>query len=198
MRAENLTTTAFLNSLQSVEPEAPWSEFDRRYRPMVVAFARRLGLNDQDAADAAQDTMLGILQQFNAGVYSRQRGRLRAWILTVARTRVAAIKRRRQRLATIGEGPLAEVRASRRSLTAIWETERRRAILRRAMTELREASRTEPHTLRAFELLCVHRLAPEVAAEQLGVPVRDVYLAKFRVARRLRAIASRIESSYSA
>ena len=64
------------------------------------------------------------------------------------------------------------------------------------MGELREHSRTDPRTIEIFELLMVHGLGTQTVAEQMGVSDHDVYLAKSRVAQRLRKIIERLEAEY--
>ena len=51
-------TTALLEALLDPADDEIWQDFDRRYRPILIAFARRLGLPDEDAA---HDTLLRIL-----------------------------------------------------------------------------------------------------------------------------------------
>ena len=47
------TTSALLNSLRDPANGAAWGELDGRYRPILFNLARRAGLSDADAADAA-------------------------------------------------------------------------------------------------------------------------------------------------
>ena len=68
--------------------------------------------------------------------------------------------------------------------------------LREALEELRTKSRVDPKTVKAFEMLVYHSLSPAVVAEQLGISTHDVYLAKSRVAAKLREIVLRLESEY--
>jgi hypothetical protein len=70
------TTTALLEGLHDPADAVAWEQFDRRYRPIVVGFASRLGLADADAADVAQEVMLQFVKEYRAGKYDRQRGRL--------------------------------------------------------------------------------------------------------------------------
>ena len=185
--------------LQGLHDEANhdvWTHFDRRYRPIVMAFARRLGLNDADAADVAQETMTRFLEEYRAGKYDRQRGRLRSWIISLARTRVAQVYRRRDRNREV-EGVTAAVDLDdEQHLTQIWEDERRSVLLREAMQQLRETTKTDDKTIRAFELLVFNQLAPADVARQLAITPQDVYRAKNRVAQRLQGILSRLEEAY--
>ena len=45
-------------------------------------------------------------------------------------------------------------------------------------------------------MLVYHSLTPQVVAEQLGMSTHDVYLAKSRVAAKLREIVVRLEQEY--
>ena len=49
MPDEEATSTMMLEGLFDSANERAWSEFDRRYRPLMIGFARRHGLAEQDA-----------------------------------------------------------------------------------------------------------------------------------------------------
>jgi DNA-directed RNA polymerase specialized sigma24 family protein len=73
------------------------------------------------------------------------------------------------------------------ALEACWLTEERNAVLREAMATLHD-SNLAPETIEAFELHCINGLPPQAVADRLGLTVNDVYLAKSRVTKRLRAV----------
>ena len=52
------TTTAMLEALHDPANAEVWEAFDRRYRSILIGFARNLGLNDQDAADVGRAVCL--------------------------------------------------------------------------------------------------------------------------------------------
>lgn len=192
------TSTSFLEDLHDPSATEAWREFDRRYTPIITGFARHLGLGEADAADVAQETVVAFLSEYRSGGYSRDRGRLRSWLLAMARSRIALVRRRGVRHSAsleVGEAPEP---CDDRTLEAIWETQRRRELLRQAMDQLRTTTRIDARTIRAFELLCIHRMAPEVVADELGMQVRDVYVSKFRVAQRLRTIVASLQTAYPA
>lgn len=173
-----------------------WIEFDARYRPIVEAIARRMGLDASDASDVAQETMLQFLKEYQAGRYDRDRARLRAWLVALARTRVAAVYRARARR-RIDRGESAVVQLpDEAEMTIMWDAERRTVILREAIRELRSATKLKEHTIQAFELLTMQSMPPAAVAEQLEISVDEVYLAKSRVAKRLREIIAKIESAF--
>jgi RNA polymerase sigma factor (sigma-70 family) len=190
------TTTALLNGLFDPRNAAAWEAFDRRYRPILIGFVRNCGVKDADAAEVAQETIVRFVEEYRAGKYDRGRGRLGAWLVTIARYRVLDM-RRRVGVGKVERGESAIVDLDDdRSVGAAYEAERRHALLREALEELRTKSRTDPKTVKAFEMLVYHSLTPQVVAEQLGMSTHDVYLAKSRVAAKLREIVVRLEQEY--
>ncbi|MCJ7543287.1 MAG: hypothetical protein MUP47_01770 [Phycisphaerae bacterium] len=49
------TSTELLEGIKDPSNRAAWSELDRRYRPLILAVARRLGLGHDDAEDDPAD-----------------------------------------------------------------------------------------------------------------------------------------------
>ncbi len=190
------TTTALLHGLHADDSDAAWEVLDRRYRPIIIGMAVRLGLTEQDASDVAQETMLRVIAEYRDGRYDRDRGRMRSWILAIARTKIADTHRKRGvRKEARGESALITV-PTEGELEDIWTSERRHVILREALADLQAKSKTADKTILAFEMLVFHRKrAPEVAAE-LSMTENDVYLAKSRVAKRLKETVQQLESLY--
>jgi RNA polymerase sigma factor (sigma-70 family) len=192
----NRTTTAMLDALHDAGNADVWEQFDRRYRPILIGFARNLGLTDQDSADIAQETLARFLSEYRNGRYDREKGRLGAWLVGIARYRILDLRRRSAgKYQLAGESAIMDL-DDEKNLSRVWEDERRHAVLRIAMEELQENSRTDPKTIKVFEMLMVHSVPPQAVADELEITVHDVYLAKSRVAQRLRKIVERIESEY--
>ncbi len=91
------TTTALLEALHDPACEQVWQEFDGRYRPVIIALALHLGLRHDEASEVAQETLSQFVRDYLAGRYDRGRGRLRSWILGIARHRILDVQRHRQR-----------------------------------------------------------------------------------------------------
>ncbi len=191
------TTSAMLAALADPQNAQAWEAFDARYRPILIGFARNLGYNEHDAAEAAQETVVRFLAEWRDGKYDKSRGRLGAWLVGIMRFRL--LDQRRQRAtANIGRGESAMINMDDdASMSQVWERERRESVLRESLEELRRTSRSDPKTVKAFEMLVYHTLAPKVVADELGMSLHDVYLAKSRVAARLREIVARLELAYN-
>ncbi len=190
------TTTALLEALRDPGNEAVWREFDERYRPIIFGFVRRLGFGNEDAADLTQETLTRVFQDHRAGKYDRQRGRLRSWIIGIVKHRVADLRRARtKRRDWRGESAIIELPDDDR-LTAEWEAEQKRAILHQAIAELRDQSKLNEKTIRAFELYAIQERRADDVAQQLGLTTHDVYMAKRNVAKRLRTVLARMEALF--
>ena len=135
-------TTQLLRDLSDPDAVTVWEAFDERYRPIIVGLARRIGLREADAADVAQETLTRFVEAYRAGRYDRDRGRLRSWIIGIAKNVMAdqhaAGARNRERRGAAALDLLADDR----ELTAIWDAEREAAMLAVAMDELRRNTRT--------------------------------------------------------
>lgn len=190
------TTTALLDGLADPSDERSWREFDKRYRPIIVAFARRVGLADADTADVAQETLVRFISAYRHGRYDRNRGRLRSWIIGIAKHCIAELRERRaSRREVHGVSAIADFPGDN-ELDKIWDAECQQAILREGLTELREGTRIDEGTIRAFELLAFEDQSPAAVAATLGITANDVYLAKHRCLSRLRKILGRLNSAY--
>ncbi len=190
------TTTALLEGLADPADEETWRAFDARFRPILNGFARRLGLAPEDAADAAQETLTRFVRAYRAGKYDRNRGRLRAWIIGIARHCIIDLKQSRAaRAKERGLSAVAEL-PDDTTLTELWDTECEQEILRQGLDELRRETKTDARTLRAFEMVAFDGRRPAEVAQELAITTNDVYLAKHRCLKRLRAIINQLDELY--
>jgi RNA polymerase sigma-70 factor (ECF subfamily) len=176
------TSASLLQRLRSTTDAAAWRRFVDLYTPLICSWARRLGLQEQDAADLVQDVFTLLVKKMPAFEYDRQRS-FRAWLRTVLVNKWREQCRDR---APRGGGPaevLDEV-AGPDNVAAWCDEEFNRYISLRAL-QLMQAD-FQPATWKAcWEHVVRGRDAAEVARE-LGLTVNAVYLATGRVLRRLR------------
>lgn len=190
------TTTLLLRGLLDRENAAAWEEFHARYAPILYAVARRLGLSDADAADICQEALTCFIRDYREGKYQRERGRLRSWLSSLVRYRAIDWLRARARAPGVVGLSAAGQLSTADEIDAAWEAEQRQSILRQALDEIRQASRFDPRTLRAFERVALDDHPAAQVATELQLTIDDVYQAKSRVSQRLREIVARIEALY--
>lgn len=197
MRPADLpTTTELLNGLHEQGNQSAWDEFDRRYRPILFAFLRRMGANEIDADDVAQETLVSFVRDYRANKYDRQQGRLGTWLMSIARCRLADFRRAAGRRRTWRGESAIEGLPDDDDAESIWDEEQRRLILEQALCELRQTARFREQTLEAFDRVVLRHEPIEVVSAQLGLTPQEIYNAKNRVVARLREIAERYEASY--
>jgi RNA polymerase sigma-70 factor (ECF subfamily) len=115
----------------------------------------------------------------------RRSGSFRRWLRTITVRRLAAHWRsRKDQPRPIGASPLAQLTDPHSELSRRWDAEHDRHVLRRLMDLV--APQFEPATLAAFRRIAFDEVAPAQVAEELGLSLNAVLLAKSRVLNRLR------------
>jgi len=193
---ETRTTTELLSGLASESRPECWEEFDRRYRPILINIARRMGIDGEDAKDVAQDTLMRFAIAYRAGKYNRNQGRLRSWLMGIARYRILEARHARAKEAQNRGSSVIEQLDVEQSIETIWEVEQRQHMLRLAFEELREGTRMNERTVRAFEMLVKQQMSAASVAETLTISVHDVYVAKNRCLQKIRGILTTLEHSF--
>lgn len=176
------TNTYLLVGLEDSANERVWAEFCARYRPVLLSFGRRLGLREDDAQDAAQETLLAFADCYRRGQYTRDKGRLRNWLYGIARNQIHLLRRRdeRQRATTAAEiDRRLEEQPEADELAAAWEEEWRRGLIQNCLEEAHRHFGEE--TVRAFVLFVLQEWPAEQVAEHLGMTRNAVFKAKRRV-----------------
>jgi RNA polymerase sigma-70 factor, ECF subfamily len=176
------TSTSLLKRLRQPDADADWAKFVELYTPFLLEWTRRAGLQAQDAADLVQDVFITVLEELPRFIYDKDKS-FRGWLRTVARRKWSNHLRSRKKLPEVQDAALDEV-AGTDDLEAYWDAEYGKRVTTRAL-ELMQAE-FEPNTWKAcWEFVVRCRSAADVAAE-LGMSENAVYLAKWRVTRRLR------------
>jgi RNA polymerase sigma-70 factor, ECF subfamily len=184
-RVDWQTTSTILQRLHDHRDRSMWQRVDDRFRRPIIAFARRLGLSESDADDAAQETIVAFIEAYQAGNYQRQRGRLSSWLFGIAHQVVANRRRRAARdAARLGAGAAepADV-ADPRMVADVWEQEWQTAMLDTCLAQLQ--SEIAGKTYEAFRMVVREGISPDDAAAALGMTRDAVYVAKHRALKRL-------------
>lgn len=189
-----VTSLSLLEAIRRSGDERAWREFFSRYGPMLVNFARKMGLSESDAADAVQETLIAVHGAF-AGMqepFDRSKGPFKVWLRGIAAHKVQDLRRRAARATKrdcraaqeISRDPCCEADA-----VEAFEREWQKSQLAAAMRHV--AGECDPAVFQAFELYAVHEQPADQVAELLGISRNAVYINKSRVLTRLRvALAS--------
>jgi RNA polymerase sigma-70 factor, ECF subfamily len=190
------TSTILLEGIKDRADDTAWRVFDGRYRPILLAVGRRLGLAAADREDAAQETLVAFLGEYQAGRYKREMGRLRDWLAGIMAHKVMDLRRRasrqKQAIAQAAEGLGSDIGEGK--IQKAVEEEWQAAVLRQCMERVR--SEVTPQTMETFEMFALHGRPADQVAEQLGVSVDVVYQNKRRVLQRIRELVPELEESW--
>jgi RNA polymerase sigma-70 factor (ECF subfamily) len=178
----NTTPVSLLERLRQTAEPLAWRRFADLYTPLLYFWARRLGLQEPDAADLVQDVFLKLIRTLPEFTYNRGHS-FRSWLHTVLINQWRTNQRRRVVVPAAAGGEALEEVAAGDDKEAFGEEEYRHYVARRALRLMQ--SQFQPTTWRACWLQVVEgRPAAEVAAE-LGISEGAAYVAKCRVLRRL-------------
>ncbi len=193
-----ITHTALLVGLQASSNDEAWSDFFARYQPLLVSVGRRLGLSDQDAQDAAQESLISFADGYRKGKYDRTKGRLRTWLFGIAIKKIRDVQRRNGKNFVVVE-PLDKTRVLNslpddHSISEVWESEWERRLLQVCMENV--CRHMEVATVKAFELFVLKEWPAEKVASHLGVSRNAVFKAKRRVLSRMRETYKYLQANW--
>ena len=186
------TRQSLIQRIKNVDDSAAWLEFASIYRPAVLRFALRRGMQSADAEDVTQRVFVSVTRAMQDWEASERRGSFRAWLLTVTKNAVInAVTRQPKAKASGGTDAMQQLQqqADEVTLTEELDWEYRRAEFRRAANEVQ--SEFEPGTWQAFWLTAVEEQSIADVAKELNKSVGSVYAARSRVMKR---IQERVES----
>lgn len=180
------TDPALLIRLKDSADQHAWSEFVDLYRPALVQFARRRGLQESDAEDLAQSVLMAVAQSVETWRHDETRARFSTWLHTVANRLAIDAFRKKARACVSGGTSLLEFIARQPDPgedSRILGDELRRQIFRRAASDARQEF--APDAWEAFRLTAIDGLPAAEAALRIGKTAGAVYAAKARVMRRI-------------
>ena len=86
---ELIPTRASLMELLKDLGDAPsWNEFYQTYRELIYSVARRAGLNETEAGEVVQDTLISVAKKMPGFTYDPTVDSFKGWLLTVTRWRI--------------------------------------------------------------------------------------------------------------
>jgi RNA polymerase sigma-70 factor, ECF subfamily len=172
--------------------EGAWHDLCELYRPLIAGWLRRQSVPETDIDDLMQEIFLAVVRGLPSFNHSGRRGAFRAWLRTIAYNYSCDYwKSPARRTAASGDeaaqSALGLLEDADSPLNRYWDEEHDRYVLR-CLLEAVELE-FEPNTVRAFRLMALDGASGAEAADQLGISLTAVYIARSRVLSRLRELA---------
>lgn len=198
------TRKSLLTRLKNWDDQEGWHEFFNTYWRLLYAVARKAGLNDAEAQDVVQVTVIAVAEKMQKGEfkYDSTRGSFKAWLLTHTQWRISDQFRKRQLLAQRhpemeGKTDVMEAApdaAAEENLARTWEVDWRENLMHVALEKIKV--RVSARTFQIFQLHIRNDWPVENVCRTLGVGKAQVHLAKHRVSILLRKELTKLERKF--
>jgi RNA polymerase sigma factor (sigma-70 family) len=91
------TQPSLLRAIRNANDHQAWNLFDRTYRPLLLAWCQRSGLQAADAEEVTQAILERVSKEIRTFEYDPLKGRFRGWLFTLAKNEIADFRNRQQR-----------------------------------------------------------------------------------------------------
>lgn len=183
------TSLSLLERAQRHEDDAAWTDLVTVYTPLLHRWMHRYALQECDAQDLVQEVMLVVHRELGSFQHAGRTGAFRAWLRTILLHRLQDYWRRsKQRESPTGgsdfQDRLQQLADPASNLSKLWDREHDAHVLRGLLRRIER--RFTPASLEAFQRVVLHGESIAQVAEDLGLSVNAVCIAKSRVLRELR------------
>jgi RNA polymerase sigma-70 factor (ECF subfamily) len=190
-----ITTTQILEGLKTAHDESAWTEFCSHFQPFIVEFARKLGLSNAEAEDAAQETMTAFFKAYKEGKYDQDKGRLSNWLFGIARRVILNLRGRRPLEKLIADKATGtsfwDMVQDDRTLDRTWEIQWQQMVLKRCMEQVRQEF--DPKVFSAFRHYAIDQFSIEEVCQRFDMSRNAVYISKSRILSRMRELKKQFE-----
>lgn len=197
------TRQSLLTRLKNWDDQEGWHEFFNTYWRLLYGVARKAGLNDAEAQDAVQITVIAVAEKMRRGEFKYDPARsFKAWLLTLTQWRISDQFRKRQLLSerhpeVEGKTDLMEGvsdAAAEERLAQNWDADWRENLMQVALEKVKP--RVSARTFQIFQLHVRQDWPVEKVAQTLGVGKAQVHLAKHRISIMVRKELAKLERKF--
>jgi RNA polymerase sigma factor (sigma-70 family) len=195
------TRTTLLERLKDWRDNPSWQEFFDTYWKLIYGFALRSGLNEAEAQDVVQETMISVAKHIPNFKYDRNIGSFKHWLLNMTRWRIRDQLRRRKSFVTPVDNGNTETKTepvnklpdpASINLDELWETEWEKNLLEAAMAKVKR--QLDPEKYQIFDFLVNKEWAPQKVAETFQISLNQVYIAKHRITELIKEEVTRLKN----
>ncbi len=177
----NSTSESLLIRLRSAGDNQAWCRFVDLYTPLIFFWARKTGLQTQDASDLVQDVLSIVFQKLPAFQYDKAKS-FRGWL------RMVTLNKHREhcRKKSLGivDARQSELARVAESAESVWDLNYKQQLVAQAM-ELMKPEFRQATWAALREFVLSSESAGEIAARH-ELSVWTIYAAKARLLSRLR------------
>ena len=199
------TRASLLERLKDLGDAASWNEFYQTYRELIYSVARKAGLNETEAEDVVQDTVISVAKKMPGFTYDPAVDSFKGWLLTVTRWRILDQLQRRKGSQSLLTSAATKEEGTHTAtieriadpagldLAAIWDEEWEKNLLHAALARIKR--QVHPQHYEIYHLHVILEKPVREVARTLGVNAGQVYLARHRVGALLKKEMKRLEQA---
>lgn len=183
------TSFSLLERLRQEPSDTAWQRLVDFYSPLIRGWLRRYALADQDIDDVVQDVLAVVVRKLPEFHKQPQVGAFRRWLRSIAVNCLRDFWRsKRFQAKGTADGDfgfvLDQLEDPHSALSQLWDREHDEHVTRRLLEMVRP--RFEAKTWQAFRRLALEGVPVDQVAQELGLTVNAVFIAKSRVIHTLR------------
>lgn len=189
------TRQSLLSRLKDWNDQESWKMFFDTYWRLIYSAAVKAGLNDAEAQDVVQETIISVMKSMPSFKYKSQQGSFKSWLLNCTSWRIAnQMKKRRPGM--VRSRSSASDTSTRTDtiervpdpagpeLEAIWDHEWELNLMEAALQRVKR--KVDPKMYQVYDLYVRKEWPVSRVSHALKVQMPYIYLAKHRVAKLLR------------
>jgi RNA polymerase sigma-70 factor (ECF subfamily) len=202
------TRSSLLHRVKDTANQSSWQEFNDLYGKLILGFALKAGLTEDEAKEVVQDTLIAAAKHLPEFRYDPKKCSFKTWLLNLSNWRVKDQLRKRQSpLSPMqagpvrrGEGDTARTATVERvadpagdQLEALWDKEWETTVFEAALGRVK--GQIDLKQWQMFDLYVLKQWPVREVARSLGVSVGRVYLGKHRTSALIKREVKRIVRS---
>ena len=194
------TRQSLLSRLRDWDDKDSWEDFFNTYWKLIYNVARKSGLNDAEAQEVVQETIIHVAKQIPGFKYNPAKGSFKGWLLKTTQWRINDQFRKRCRNATLQADSESSTTSPSQTppfgspavdTESQWDELWREHLVAMAMERIKQ--KVDPRELQMFEMTVERDWPPLKVAQKLNVTRAHVYYARHKVSRMIRAEVERLE-----
>jgi RNA polymerase sigma factor (sigma-70 family) len=206
MTADELLPTrhSLLRRLKDWDDQSSWEDFFNTYWRLIYCVAIKAGLNDTEAQDVVQETVMTVAKNIKDFEVGSEHGSFKTWLLTITRWRIVDQFRKRPPPAGPVERSPTEsgqtgtteciVDSASPDVDVVWDRDWEQNLMEVAMAKVQP--HVNPVQYQMFQLQVVNQWPAHKVAEKLGVKLGKVYFAKYKVSRLIKKEVKRLQAEF--
>ncbi len=200
------TRSSLLRRVKDTQDHQSWQEFSDIYSKLILRFAIKAGLTEDEAQEVVQETMIGAAKHLPGYRYDPKVCSFKTWLLNLSHWRVQDQLRKRQVPSApqlgrarddSGDDPSRTATVERiadpggAELEAIWDREWQMTFSDAALAKVK--AQCDLKQWQIFDLYVLKEWSVREVTKALGVSAGRVYLTKHRVSALVKKELKRLE-----